>query len=282
MKVLTRALPSARWYWEFARAKVRFDGVGGSSIFNTITHLLFQGLEFPNILIVDFFKGIPEEHQKEWRQLLSIREEVKSNLNGNVAPEVETQVKLLYTAITRCGKRLLFAETGSSIAGDAFSKWVTIKQNEEENSLAVRQAVKDVEALTRTADEWVSAGIDCALEAENCSDETDKASKWLQFAIENLEKGSAPNYIMNKVQHHADSVKLRQVLNACYPIGSDQHKNMDVDAIEAKSSKVLRQLVGDCFFVEARKLVETLIPLLGDYSKQHLQRELAALMEVEQ
>jgi len=49
---------------------------------------------------------------------------------------METQLKLLYTAVTRSCARLIFAETRSSAAGDTFFRWL------EGLQLAARVAVK--------------------------------------------------------------------------------------------------------------------------------------------
>ena len=104
-------------------------------------------------------------------------------------PKNENQLKLLYTAITRCSKQLLFAETFESTAGRAFCKWATF--GEKKTQLAVKQAVDDVEQMTRTADEWLGGGVNCATEAERMEDENDeKAIKWLGRAIHNLSRGN--------------------------------------------------------------------------------------------
>jgi AAA domain len=78
-----------------------------------------KGLEFPHVIIVDFFSGLDRSHQKPWRCLLSIRSDRDTGIDDlkDTSPELETQLKLLYTAITRCSKRLFFAETERSMGG---------------------------------------------------------------------------------------------------------------------------------------------------------------------
>ena len=145
---------------------------------------------------MDFFKLLEDEHQKPWRELLTIREQRGNSQAGikQAVPEVETQLKLLYTAITRCSKRLFFAETGTSIAGSAFVKWATFVKKEQNGSLraakglAVKQVVDDVEKMVKTLDEWRSSGVDFAMEAELATDDAGTARKWLLRAIHDFEK----------------------------------------------------------------------------------------------
>lgn len=85
-------------------------------------------------------------------------------------PEIEGHLKLLYTAATRCIQHLFFAETSSSVAGDAFVRWLTttttlrsVEAGKDKEALAVKSNVDNVEKMTRTPDEWRSAGLDNAL-----------------------------------------------------------------------------------------------------------------------
>lgn len=84
-----------------------------------------KGLEFQEVILVDFFRDVPESLQKSWRNLL-LGSDV-ADISGR--PEVEGHLKLLYTAITRCIQRLFFAETASSLAGDAFVRWLNNDDN---------------------------------------------------------------------------------------------------------------------------------------------------------
>jgi superfamily I DNA/RNA helicase len=71
-----------------------------------------KGLEFSDVAVVDFFSSLANPDQKAWRQLL---------LDDTLAdgpqsfPQVETQLKLLYTAMTRSCNRLIFIETQYSM-----------------------------------------------------------------------------------------------------------------------------------------------------------------------
>jgi superfamily I DNA/RNA helicase len=75
-----------------------------------------KGLEFQCVLLVDFFGGL--QHTLQTRDLL-LEQELTAPLSKRACPEVEGQLKLLYTAVTRCIERLFFAETSSCAAGAA-------------------------------------------------------------------------------------------------------------------------------------------------------------------
>ena len=145
-----------------------------------------KGLEFQEVILVDFFCGVPESLQKSWRNLL-LGSDV-ANISGR--PEVEGHLKLLYTAITRCIQRLFFAETASSLAGDAFVRWLTTTTIRASTSdtkagkeaLAVKSSVDNVEKMVRTPDEWRSAGLDNAVMAE-ASEDLSESESWLEKAI---------------------------------------------------------------------------------------------------
>ena len=67
-----------------------------------------KGLEFKSVIMLNFFADLPSNIQKAWRDLLLGR----VNEDFQYAfPEVEGQLKLLYTGVTRCIQQLFFAET---------------------------------------------------------------------------------------------------------------------------------------------------------------------------
>ena len=129
-------------------------------------HLVFgireaKGLEFPDVALVDFFCSLPESDQRAWRLLLLGSEEGGAGLAPYAHPQVEMQLKRLYTAMTRSCHRLIFVETRASCAGDAFFRWLEAEGLAE--PLAVPGA--EEEALV-TADELRAQGVDLALTAE--------------------------------------------------------------------------------------------------------------------
>ncbi|KAJ1434066.1 P-loop containing nucleoside triphosphate hydrolase protein, partial [Ochromonadaceae sp. CCMP2298] len=83
-----------------------------------------KGMEFPDVLLLNFFCDLPREEQRAWKLLL-----IDGEKDGpNIPPQMEAQLKLLYTAVTRSCARLIFAETRSSAAGDAFFRWLDRQQ----------------------------------------------------------------------------------------------------------------------------------------------------------
>lgn len=78
-----------------------------------------KGMEFKDVAIVDFFSALDSEHQRPWKQLLQTQAQ-RSSQRG--FPELEGHLKLLYTAVTRCCRRLFLVETTRSPAGDAFCR----------------------------------------------------------------------------------------------------------------------------------------------------------------
>jgi superfamily I DNA/RNA helicase len=125
-----------------------------------------KGLEFTDVVIVDFFSSIASIDQKAWKRLLSGHSLADQIRDSN--PQVETQLKMLYTAITRSCNRLIFAETRSSLAGDVFFHWLQSQLLAEE--LATIDASDEgrqggVETRLMTGDEWRVRGMELALGA---------------------------------------------------------------------------------------------------------------------
>ena len=236
-----------------------------------------KGLEFPTVIIINAFLGLAGEHHKPWRDILSIRE---SGQNGHdikqTVPECETQLKLLYTAITRCSKRLFFIETKPSVAGNAFVKYVTV------SGLAVPQQVDAVDKTIKTADEWRSSGVDYGSEAES-SEDAERARKWMLRAIRDFDKGGDTNN-KRKAEVHLSSIDLRIELeskyqNLLFPGCSHSKKsvNPELDLIERKSSMVLAKLIDERLLQEARKLCTVCFPLLPGFSRRQLMRKVGVL-----
>jgi hypothetical protein len=125
-----------------------------------------KGLDFSEVVIVDFFRCLDERQQASWKQLLQA-----SPCDGfcNEHPEVETHLKLLYTAVTRSQRRLNFVETVSSKAASAF-----FRRLEEQGKLV--KLVSDTSELSlatgmMSPDEWIHRGLEFACKAWECRSE---------------------------------------------------------------------------------------------------------------
>jgi hypothetical protein len=77
-----------------------------------------KGLEFRDVAVVDFFcrgNGMDKKHVKMWKSLFATSSGLES-----YPSEVEVDLKVLYTAITRSCSRLVFIETVSTASALAF------------------------------------------------------------------------------------------------------------------------------------------------------------------
>ena len=118
-----------------------------------------KGLEFADVIIVDFFNQLPALDQKIWKQMIN-NSAASSNLN---APHIEMQLKLLYTAVTRARNRLIFFETKSSQAGSCFFRWM------KDANFMHPFSLSNLEGTLMTSDDCIKRGIDFAV----CFDPSD-------------------------------------------------------------------------------------------------------------
>jgi hypothetical protein len=218
-----------------------------------------KGMEFPDVIIVDFFKSLSSEHQKPWRKLLQGKDD------GSLLPEMETMLKQLYTAITRCSKRLFVAETGPSDSCDAFMRWCT----DRIEPIAVKQDTSNVEKMKKTHDEWVSTGITYAIKAE----ETDeKATYWLERALDCFEQGEDTS-LQDKARAHRSCVHFREKL--------EEYRGKVVDSsvqseLEMEGVEILEQIIRQGLTLEAARVCDLLVPLLGTYARESLKQRLVS------
>lgn len=226
-----------------------------------------KGLEFPHVVIVDFFSRLEVSLHKSWRKLLTIRSDQDAAMEDlkDTTPEVETQLKLLYTAITRCSKRLFFAETSKSVAGDAFKKWCTVM----EKPLAVVQTVTNVERLKKTADEWAASGIHFGMEADN-SEDLDQAEMWLTQAGFDFQKANS-NELVERSEAQLISVRFQKdirtkIHGSKSPLGHED---------EEKAANIISSLLKNSLVDQALMLMNLILPHVPEYNKARLLKEVA-------
>jgi hypothetical protein len=227
-----------------------------------------KGLEFPHVVIVDFFSALNRSHNKAWKVLLSIRTDQDTGIENlkETAPEVETQLKLLYTAITRCSKRLFFAETKQSVAGDAFIKWCTVM----DKPLAVKQTVDNVERLKKTADEWAASGINCGMEADN-SEDLENAQMWLNQARFDFQKANS-NELIDRTEAHLMSISFQMDISRKIQGPRSRLDRED----EQRAAYIVSSLLQNSLVEEASKLMNLVLPFVSDYNKNRLVKEVSA------
>jgi hypothetical protein len=158
-----------------------------------------KGLDFAEVVIVDFFRCLDERQQASWKQLQAS----PCDNFCNEHPEVETHLKLLYTAVTRSQRRLNFVETVSSKAASAF-----FRRLEEEGKLVKLSSDSTSELKLATGimspDEWIHRGLEFAWKAWECrpqdrggggaggeSQEMADELRWLDLARECFSKAGA-------------------------------------------------------------------------------------------
>jgi hypothetical protein len=167
-----------------------------------------KGLDFAEVVIVDFFRCFDERQQASWKHLLQAS---PSDGFSDEHPEVETHLKLLYTAVTRSQRRLNFVETVSSKAASAF-----FRRLEEEGKLVKLSSDSELKLATgmMSPDEWIHRGLEFAWKAWECRSEdrggggtggesqelVDIADelRWLDLAIECFSKaGPSGQYLVS-------------------------------------------------------------------------------------
>jgi hypothetical protein len=219
-----------------------------------------KGLEFKEVIIVDFFIGLPEYIQKLWRDLLLGRDTAEISQR----PEIEGHLKLLYTAVTRCIQRLFFAETASSVAGNAFIRWLTttstrpVSVRRRKEALAIKSSIDSVEKMVRTPDEWRSAGLDNAAMADTC-DDLEKAEGWLEKAVYCFEQ-VADTALVSRARVHRSSLQFRVTLGETI---RSNGVTVNVSKTEVDVALLTEKLLSERLFLEAKELCSMILPLLA-------------------
>jgi hypothetical protein len=163
-----------------------------SQLFQVLGIREAKGLDFAEVVVVDFFRCLDYRQQAGWKLLLQAS---PSDGFCDEHPEVETHLKLLYTAVTRSQRRLNFVETVFSKAASAFFRRL------EEQGKLVRLSTDFSELKLATGmmspDEWIHRGLEFAWKAWECRSDDRGGSgaggesqdiadelRWLNLAIE--------------------------------------------------------------------------------------------------
>lgn len=224
-----------------------------------------QGLEFPSVIILDFFSELPL--QKPWRNLLLGREDT-SDFELRY-PLIETHLKLVYTAVTRSIEQLFFAESRESIAGTAAMRWLTSSNHTsgQESALATRNNVADIDSndsVIMTNDEFCIVGIDNAQLAESDEIEMAQSMSYLERSIYCF--GKAQNLDLEaKARTNLKSVQLRNDLSKMPSL--DQSS---IEALERTVAEMTQSLLTEELFSECVKLLSIFMPFLSEYTQEKL------------
>ena len=241
-----------------------------------------KGLEFKSVIVLDFFSALPKDLQKPWREMLLGRASDDFSIRH---PEVEGQLKLLYTAVTRCIERLFFAETMSSISGDAFVRWMTTTTLKTPNgaiatrAIATLNNITDIENMTMTQDEWLASGISNAEAAEaEESNNASTAQSLLEKAIYCFEQAKHDEFA-NKAKTQLESFIFR-----CRVLDDRTTGTLELECFrnqtETEGAEIMAKLLQENLLLEARGLGKDLLFLTkriyssSDFLQQFLVQEL--------
>jgi hypothetical protein len=230
------------------------------------------------VVIVDFFRCLDERQQASWKHLL---QDSPSDGFCDEHPEVETHLKLLYTAVTRSQRRLNFVETASSKAASAF-----FRRLEEQGKLVqLSLDSSDLKLATgmMSPDEWIHRGLEFAWKAWECrsadqggggagetQDIADIADelKWLDLAIDCFSKAcsSGIKYV-SKAQLNSRCIRFLKELQK--PTAES------IQQTEKDGIKLVVACIKEGMWLEAHDLA-SLLPLKAvtnlDY-RMHLRRQ---------
>jgi len=232
-----------------------------------------KGLEFKSLMILDFFADLPADLQVPMRELLLGREPPEF---ADKYPEIEWQLKLLYTAVTRCINQLLFVETERSVAGGAFVRWATtntVKGINRRETLAVSSNRENIEITEKLPDEWRSDGLDAGAAAESAED-LQQADAFLDRAIYSFQQMEDAE-LLRKAQVFRASLRFRFKLEDL-----TSAKDVDEGQLEVDAANIVKGLLSDSFQVEARHLCESVLGRLNSYTRGRLQNELLDLLQL--
>lgn len=238
-----------------------------------------KGLEFKSVIILDFFNEIPSSLQKAWRNLLLNRE--GSDFEQKY-PLIETHLKLIYTATTRCIEQLFFAETSPSTAGDAAVRWLTTSQTAVsgdttttmKDSIATHNNVSDLESMIMTNDEFCIAGIDNAELATSSDIELDEASSFLKRAIYCFEKAQSSELIA-KANAHLLSIQFRSK----HAIDVKSYSADKLEILEREVAQLVQSLLEENLWSECMNLLDIITPHLDTYTQDKLEDKIISKIQ---
>lgn len=164
-------------------------------------------------------------------------------------------MKQLYTAITRCCKEFLLAESKNTVALATLRKWATHRRCGDEHSghkewLLKVQKIETVEQTVMTQDKWIQRGLLFATRAEE-EGALDEQEKWLKKCLVNFGFGGDEKMEL-RAQTHLKSLRMRKKLSQrAVGVGL-----ASVETDEQKMSALIRTLVECGLGIEARVSVE--------------------------
>ena len=237
-----------------------------------------KGLEFKSVIVLDFFRDLPDSVQRPWRDMLLGRADERFQRKY---PEIEGQLKLLYTGVTRCIEQLFFAETAGSEGGKAFHlRWLTktstIRTNRVGNGSTTRRALAtlaktgEMQTMIMTKDEWLASGVENAELAEN-EDDPSTAESMLEKAIYCFQQANN-HELAQKARTHRRSVIFQSqlpIMSKTSSLGNDERRRLEIEA-----ANIVENLLIEGLTKEAKDLCDSILPFMPERAQEHLTRKL--------
>ena len=177
-----------------------------------------KGLEFSDVLLVDFFSSAPQHISEGWDKLLSKSLTVAAAANNDVVIDgnkggggsnskskrsvqdiakasgipldLEVDFKILYTAITRCRNRLIICETGE------VRQWSKFQRVFEAAGLITKSNfLEEGESQAMMADELVERGLDFIERVNAESGDPDQMERDYTNAIKDFERANVTDIL---------------------------------------------------------------------------------------
>ena len=207
-----------------------------------------KGLEFNDIVIVNFFSST--DVGKGWANLMALKWQNQYEEGGSTNEEggnknaliqaakerglpedLEVDLKMLYTAITRCRSRLVIAETRPT---NQFKK---IVQRFRDADKQVSGFVPSETEKTRMPDEWRATGmqflrraVDLGIDEDDGVDQS--AAKFLNIAKDSFKSGGKEcSDLYERTQTMVDNLYLKERIDAVAPDRWEERERMAADAV---------------------------------------------------
>jgi hypothetical protein len=196
---------------------------------------------------------------------------------------------------------MMFAETGRSVAFDAFMKWAKIRRTDELR-LVDEQKVAKVDRIVLTRDEWNKQGMDdvcldalvifCFLDASHhffsfatgvdwayfaeINHDIMKSKRYMEKAVRYFRNGDL-NEFLEQASTHLSSIEVRIELQ-------ELEEGAGLDAVsmdETELAELMLKLIDAGLLVEASNLCRALVRVMDEehaYSRTNLTQRLLPLL----
>ena len=134
-----------------------------------------KGAEFDDVVVLNFFcannppknpknpdssdvwRSIPKSSEKSWKSL--VQSEDAGAVSKSIDLQVELQLKMLYTAVSRCRCRLVFFESEVSTSGPVFFRKLQDLDFISTEADANEIQYDDHKGKTRVSDDWACEAV---------------------------------------------------------------------------------------------------------------------------